>query len=220
MKKSKIIYDIREKLKINSDDIDITNEYISHLINVKRALLIKQRYGKFSKTIPESLKQTLCLEVEKESIENSCFSNILKTKISIPDFIETYNRNSLLDIRLFNMTSLPVNIINYQRIPYLGYNKWTKNLIYGVYQNGILYLYSNKTGFGLLENIKITGIFSDPDKADSLNCESKENCDYLDKEYNISSPMVSDLVNMVVKELSITIKLEEDKLNNSDESPR
>lgn len=217
---NKIIYDIREKLKINSDDIDITNDYIAHLVNVKRALLAKQRFGKFSKNVPEELQQTLCLGLDKASVKGTCFKSILKTTVKIPNFIETFNRDSFIDIRLYDLTQAPINIVSYQRIPFLGYNKWTKNQIYGAYHDKYLYLYSNRPDFKLLKNIKVTGLFADPEYANTLNCNSDVDCDFFQKEYPVNPPMVSDIVNMVVKELGASIQLKEDKLNNADESPR
>lgn len=223
MELSKIVYDIREKLKLGSDDIDITDAYLVHLINVKRALLIKQRFGKFSKNIPEELKQTLCFNLEKATVSGTCFSTILKTTVDMPSFIETFNRDSVINIRLHDMSALPINIISYDRIPYLGYDRWTKNQIYGAYHNGRLYLYSNKPNFKLLKYITVTGLFADPESADVLDCNttsSSTDCDFINKEYPINAPMISDLVNMVIKELAPTLKLQDDKVNNADESPR
>lgn len=222
MELSKIVYDIREKLKLGSDDIDITDSYLAYLVHVKRALLIKQRYGKFSKNIPEELKQDICLTLEKATVSGTCFSTILKTSQNIPNFIETYNRDSVIDIRLHDMTAVPVNIVSYQRIPYLGYNQWTKNEIYGAYHDGKLYLYSNKPNFKLLKFITVTGMFSDPETADALNCVSGtvNECDFIDKEYPVNAPMISDIVNMVIKELAPSLKIVDDKVNNADESPR
>ena len=60
----KIIYDIRERLKITTDDMDMTDEYFAQLIHNKRSVLVKQRYGKVSKNIPDQLKQTVSLDLE------------------------------------------------------------------------------------------------------------------------------------------------------------
>lgn len=221
MKKSEIIYDIREKFKINSDDVNITNEYLSHLIDVKRALLVKQRYSKLSKTIPASLKQTICLTLDVATVPGTCFNHILKTVETIPDFIESYERDSLLDIRFHDMTIPPINIVSFDRMPYLGYSKWIKNQVYGAYKENSLYLFSKNPKFKLLKNIVAEGIFTNPEEAYNMSCESSSNsCDYIDTIYNVPSSMISDIVNMVMKDLSVTVKLQEDKLNNSDESPR
>lgn len=220
MKKSKIIYDIREKLKLNSDDIDITNDYISYLIDVKRALLIKQRFINLSKNMPESLIQKLCLKTQPISIEGNCFSNILESNVEIPNFVEAHNKDAILSINLYDFKAVPINIIPYERIPYIGYNKWIKNQVYASLHNKKIYLFSNIAEFKLLKYFTITGVFLEPEEADKFNCESTTNCEYIDKEYHINGSIVSDLINMVIKELSPSLAIQEDKLNNADESPR
>jgi hypothetical protein len=78
---NEIIYDIREKLKLFTDDIDIVDEYLAHLVHVKRSLLLKQRYSKLSKTIPEETKQIVCLTFEEvPSIDGqTCMGTIVKS---------------------------------------------------------------------------------------------------------------------------------------------
>lgn len=217
---NEIIYDIREKLKINSDDIDITNEYLGHLVNTHRATLVKQRYGKISKNIPELLKQTITLTLTNNFSNSGCKLQGLISNESILPYIETYNRENVLDISLDDYVSLPLNIIPTQRIPFIGNNRWTQSQIYvAINEHEKVMLFSNRAGFKLIDSVKVTAIFYDPEKAFELN-NPNGSCEFYDEEYPVNGPMIIDIVDMITKKLGSTISLKEDKLNNADESPR
>lgn len=217
---NEIIYDIREKLKINSDDTDITDEYLGHLVGVKRASLVKQRYGKISKNIPELLKQTVCLTLTNNFSTSGCKLEGLISEQSIPPYIETYNRENVLYVSLDDYTSIPLTIIPTQRIPFLGHNSWTRNQIYvAINTDEKVMLFSERSGFSLIDSIKVTAIFTDPEKAYD-SCTSEKTCEFYDEEYPINGPMITDIVNIITKELAPSINLKEDKVNNADESPR
>lgn len=218
-----IIYDIREKIKIHSDDIDITDEYIFHLINVKRAILLKQRFGKSSRNIPEEVKQVICVSMEKtEDIEGICSKGtmLLKSTQRIPATIEIGGRSSIVNVRTSSLNTRFVNIIPMERFPHVGYNKYMKQEIY-VTMDADNKLYSKAAqGPIFLEKLKITGIFFNPEEAYIMNCENEQTCDFFDSEYPIEPYIISDLVNMIVKELAPSMQVPEDKVNNADESPR
>ena len=221
---NEIIYDIREKLKLNSDDIDITDELIAHLINVKRNLLLKQRYGKFTRTIPEGSKQIICVPLEEvNSIDGeNCLGTILKSKSKIPSMLQLDNKPALLNVRTLDLMSLPINIVSIERFPYLGYNSWTSNQIFvGLDSDSNIYFHSNNVQHKFLEQVKLIAVFEDPEEADEASCNSSEDdCDYYEKEYSVEPQMVHDIVNLIVKDLAPSVKLPDDKLNNADESPR
>lgn len=220
-----IIYDIREKLKLNTDDIDISNEYLAHLIKVKRAFFIKQRFSKFTRNIPEEVKQIICIDLEPvDSINGApCFGKVLSSLQQIPGMIEIGGRSSLVGIRAHDILYPNFNIIPVERLPYVGYNKWLKNQIYvALDADNKLYFNSANPQHIELNKIKVVGVFSNPEEADNLSCtdSGNEECDFMDKEYPIEGYVVSDVVNMIMKELAPSLELPNDNLNNSDESNR
>lgn len=220
---NEIIYDIREKLKLGTDDIDISDEYLAHLINIKRSLLIKQRYAKFSKTVPEESKQIICLSLEEiDSIEGEhCFGTILRSKDKLPTLMQLDNKPALMAVRTYDLKALPINIVSIERFPYLGHNKWLANQLFvALDSDSRIYFYSDNDQHKFMENVKVIAVFEDPEEADKMNCEVSTDCDYFDKEYTVEPHMVHDIVNLIVRELAPTLAIPEDKLNNADESPR
>lgn len=221
--KREIIYDIMERIKVNSDDMDITEEYLSHLINVKRALLIKQRFNDKLKSIPINLTQELCLELELiDNIEGeSCLGQILRTKDKIPKLIDLSGKDTLLSIKTYDRKHIPFNLIPIERMPFVGNNRWLAGMIYVALDSDMrLYFMSNKDSHRLLEMIKAAGVFEDPEDATELMCEQPDNsdepCDPLDREFPMEDYMISDLVNMIIKELLPTIQMPKDNKNDSD----
>ena len=220
---NKIIYDIREKLKLNTDDIDITDEYIYHLIEVKRSFLIKQRFSKFTRNIPEEIRQLICVDLEVvDSISDApCFGDILKSKDRIPAMLEIGGRSALLAVRFEDMLFPHINIVSTERLPFVGYNKWLKKQIYvALDADNYLYFKSDNPLHFNLKQVKVVGVFADTEGASKLNCTATEECDIFKEEYLIEDYLLTDLINMVVKELAPTLNIPNDKVNNSDESDR
>lgn len=220
-----IIYDIREKLKLSTDDIDITDEYLFHLINVKRALLLKQRFSKSSRNIPEDVKQVICVPLEKvDDMEGLCdeYHKVLKSVNQIPSTLEIGGRSSIISVRSKQITGQYLNIIPMEKMPHVGYNKYLKNQIYAAL-DADKYLYLKAANMPtLLDSVKVTAVFSDPEASYEQSCvdDPSELCDFFDAQYPIEPYIVSDTVNLIVQELAPSLKIPEDNLNNADESNR
>jgi hypothetical protein len=93
--------------------------------------------------------------------------------------------------------------VSRQRMRFVGYNKWLKNIIYAaIGSDGQLYMSSNNSQFKYLEKVQFTGIFEDAEKAMELSCEKNpDSCDIMDQEYPFEAYLVPVLVYNVVKEL-------------------
>jgi len=221
---NEIIYDIREKLKLFTDDIDIVDEYLGHLVNVKRSLLLKQRYGKFSKTVPEETKQLVCINFEEvASISGQeCMGTVVKSVQKIPTVIHLDSKPAIMNVRSHDLRNIPFSVVSIERFPYLGYNKWTANQIYVALEaDSHLYIYSGNSQHKFLEHGVVSAVFENPEDADELSCDTADStCEYYDKKYNVEPHMVHDIINLIVKELAPSVQLPDDKLNNADESPR
>ena len=220
-----IIYDVREKLKFSTDDIDITDEYLSHLVNVKRSLLIKQRFSKASRNIPEEVKQIICVPLEKtDDIEGVCddYHKLLKSTVEIPSTTEIGGRSSIISIRTKSISSHHLTIVPMERLPNVGYNRYLTGQLY-VALDSDNYLYVKTADSPtLLDSVKVIAVFADPEEAYSQSCmsEDEELCDFHDAKYPIEPYIVSDLVNLIVQELAPTLQIPEDNSNNADESNR
>lgn len=199
MKTNELIYNVRERLKLSTEDIDISDEYILHLINIERVFFLKQRFSKFSRNVPEEVKQKICVSLEEvNDIENLCDYKVLKSTVKIPSTIEIGGKDSLISIRNNQITGKHLNIVPIERLPYVGYNKWIKNQIY-VALDADNYIYMIKTtDVNFLKKVVITGIFANPEEAENLSCDNNNYnnkvCDFYEKEYPVEPYLVSEII--------------------------
>lgn len=220
MTKKELIYTVFEKIKINSDDMDITEEFVSSLIDSKRAMLLKQRFDKKPWDIPVNSKQELCLELEVTSkvAGMACFGNILRTKLSLPGSIKIKGKEGPLTVRREDSSAIHINIIPLERIPFITENPFTASMIYGAmdYDNRF-YFISSSDKLLLMTDIKIADVFEDPEEAAALECTAAEaaDCEVWDRKYPIDLTMVDDLIKLVVADLSRTIGIPDDGTNDA-----
>lgn len=195
-----IIYMIMDELKIMSDDSTFNENHIKFLVNKYRITLLNQQYAKTGGVPDNANYQTvdLNLEVIKNIEYLSCSEKILKSKENIPNILNISNTriypNDFSDYR--------INIVSEDRFKFVGFNRWTQNIIFGTIKDNYLYLKSNNPQFLYLENVTLKGIFAD---------------DYnnLDEEYPLEAGLVPLLIQSIVQELSPKTIQPEDSYNNA-----
>ena len=215
---------VLDMLKETSDDSIYNESHIIFLAGRYRSFLLKQRYSSdLKKQIPESNYQTLCLNLEPvEAVEGiPCEGYYLKTSQKLPDMLPCGNT------RLYTSGSYyigDVTFISKERMKFVGYNKWLKNIIYACLDpDGSIYLSSNNPQFLYLNAINVHGIFENAEEASELECKNKDSegkvidCDILDREFPIEDALVAPLLELVVRELAPSIATPEDKANDAND---
>lgn len=222
MKTSELVNMINDELKLVSDDSSFTLEHILFLCSKYRAYLIKtDNLNKKLLTyigFDSPLYQTVCVKLEAvnptSNLESySCDGGtVLRSVVAIPSSLSKINVNLN---NYFKSTNLVYT--NPERLKYQGCNKWLNNIIYAaVHPNGFLYLKSGNPQFKYLENITITGVFSDPEKAKEYSCNNNNtSCDFMEDEYPIEDWMVPAIIQYVVQELTNSIYRPTDTRNNA-----
>ena len=221
MDKRTIIYTVLEKLKIHSGDSKITPELISSMIDTKRAMLLKSRFSRNTWNIPIEIKQEVCMDIERvDTIDGfSLAGKTIRTAFAIPGSIKIRGKDGPLMVRRQDGLSIPINIVPIERLPYIGSNKFTAMLTYAcIDYDGRLILTSTSDKLKFIKEIKVTNVFENPEDVYELEC--RDNNDYgdiepWDMEYPVETSMVDEIVEMIVKDLFNTIRLPEDKTNDS-----
>lgn len=220
MIKLNIIYDIKEKLKISSDDSDLTTEYISHLIDVKRATLIKQSYSNMTKTIPSLLYQDVCLTLEVAPLipGMTCYGTILRTVEPLPDVLNISGREDLYLVRPIDIMATAYNQVPIERFAFLGNNRFLGRQIYtALGTDKRIYFYSAQDSYKFIENVSIKGVFESTSAAAQYSCDTACTDEY-NSEYPLEGYMINEIVNLIVKELvTPTLQLPKDELNDADD---
>lgn len=198
------IYLVLDEIKASSDDAFFTEEHVLFLLGKYRTFLLKQRYSDVKKQIPESNYQTICLdliEVPAISGEPCEGGYYLRSKEKIP-FLMKIGNPKIYPIDYYQGE---ITYISRERMRYVGYNKYLKNIIYAsIGPDNYLYFKSFNPQYLYLEKVRMTGIFEDTQAASELQCPDGNGdivCDVLDREFPIESALVPPMIELVVKEL-------------------
>lgn len=209
---------VLDELKLYSDDASYTEEHVMFLLDKYRAFLLKQRYSDVKKQIPESNYQTICLdliEVPAISGEPCEGGSYLRSKGKIP-FLMKIGNPKIYPVDYYQGE---ITYVSRERMRYVGYNKYLKNIIYAsIGPDNYLYFKSFNPQYLYLEKARMTGIFEDSQAASELQCPNENGntvCDILDREFPIEDSLVPQLVQLVVQELYNHSRSEEDDENNA-----
>lgn len=212
-----LIYMCLDELKLMSDDASFNEDHVAFLCNKYRSLLLKQRYSDIRKQIPESNYQTICLdliEVPAISGEPCEGGSYLRSKDRIPVTLMIGNPR----VYPIDFYQGDIAFVSRDRMRYVGYNKWMKNIIYcSLGPDYYLYFKSWNPQFLYLEKVKFTAIFEDAEQASELTCDEDKACSLLDRTFPIEEALVPPLIELVVKELKSAEYSPEDPENNAND---
>lgn len=215
-----IVYAVLDLLKERSDDAYYTEEHIIFLAQRMRNLLLDRRYtatrNSTFRQVSEENKQEICLKVElAESSDLPCDGTWLKTTVQVPATIPQ------VEPKVYAVGDMYHSVVEYvpiERFPFVGYNKWLRNIIYVTKSaDGYLYLRSSNEQFLYLEEIKMSGVFSDTVAAAKLSCnpDNPDACDVLQQSFPLESALVPQCIELVLQELLGPRYAPEDKVNNA-----
>ena len=211
-----MIYMCMDRLKLVSDDTYFNEDHIKYLLNKVRAAVLKKvlesKLAKF--TLSEANYQTLCLDLQKTFAIDGvpCEGVYLRSVEKIPPIM------CLAISRIYtgNYFKGEITFISPDRMRYVGHNKWLKNIIYAsISPDRYLYLTSANPQFLYLEQVKLSAIFEDPEKAKDLLCCDGDVCDPYDMDFPLEEAYISAVIDQVVQTFAASEFQPEDKNNNA-----
>ena len=214
-----IIYMVLDLLKESVDDAYYTEEHVMFLASRMRALLLERKYKNRRNStyfeMSDENRQEICVGLESaDFLPGGCDGLWLKSTKKIPATLSgTYPR-------VYAPSDMINPIITYiapERMPYVGYNKWLKNIIYvSKSADGYLYVHSENPQFAFLGGLKMDAVFSDPEEAAKMACDPEEGaCDILNAKFPLEESLVASCIEMVVQELIGSRYAPEDKNNDA-----
>ena len=216
-----VIYMVLDELKGMSDDFTFTEDHVAFLLGNYRSFILKQRYyTDIKKAISESNYQTICLDlIEVPAISGEVCEggSYLRSKDKIPVTLMIGNPR----VYPIDYYQGEIAYISRDRMRYVGYNKWMKNIIYcSIAPDGYLYFKSWNPQFLYLEKVKFTAIFENAKEVSGLTCNGGEGtaCDLLDRTFPIEEALVPPLIELVVNELRKAEYAPSDEENNADDN--
>lgn len=228
-----LVYLVSDLVKIASDDSIINESHIMCLLNKYRTYLLKQKYEKApGAAIPASCFQTICADLIEVPMLPGCSDGCvcsaqqelyLRTEKKVPT-ITNLGEVKVTGSNIFRDT---FTVVSPQRMEYVGYNKWLKNVIYGtVAYDNYMYFKSLNEAFKEIHKVHITAIFDDPLAASALQyCNGEEGqegcpaipCDELDREFPFEDALVTQLLSLVLREILGAAWRPKDSQNNAND---
>jgi hypothetical protein len=222
---NEIIYRIKENLKVNSDDLsfDYPNELLANMVHTRRALLLKQRYSDARKKLPNDMYQLICIDLSLvDNLTEVCNGNIVKSDVALPDLLDIAGEYKIYLKKQENLFPLNLNYVQLDRLPYTGNNPLLKNQIYVAIDPGnYLYLRGDNQFYKLIDELQIWAVLENPDEAYDHLCPGQSSpCDPYEEKYPLPTDLIDQVIITITKELLATTNLDEDNINNADESNR
>ena len=216
-----IAFAVLDLMKESSDDAYYNEDHVLFFAKKIRAVLLERKYRKSRNgahnVMSDENKQQVCMQLEKaDLLPGDCDGLWLRSTAVIPELLPGFDGVTCTahDLLFTNVTFIPV-----ERMPYVGYNKWLKNIIYAARSiDGHLYLHSNNPQFVYLEQAGLTGVFADPEAAAKLSHEACMNggiCNIMEQKFPLEAGLVPSLIEMVTQELIGSRYAPEDKQNNA-----
>lgn len=219
----RLIYDIRESINQLTDDSNISDEYLTYLIGVYRAEILKNELNNFQRITNITNIQSFCIEMEEASVYDCNISvdceTILKSKKKLPSLIKTHIGTSLSTVRPIDRTAKPFTFIDEVRLPYLNNSKFNKSIYYFVGSDMYLYAVGKNDTYKRIKCLNVSGVFADPlelmDFNNCCDCEDVKTCyDPITSEYPISSDQIATIVTLISQRLVSKFQIPNDLEND------
>ncbi len=223
-----IVYSILDTVKPdNMTNSQITPELVRFHVKNVRAQLAKQTIGKYG-VLPNQYFQplgcvSLILADKSECCEFPTGCTILRSEIPIPNTID--GSTNLLRVGPVDVTAEPFQPIEFERVPFEGYNRFTKHLTKWFINNNTNYVYLlvNTEDYLLssLETVSMQGAIEDPEVASNfVNCTTGGVCFSPDSKYPIPDSILPILQEMVIKKfVSMQAQQPIDSSNDNKQNP-
>ncbi len=216
-----VIYLALDLIKERSDDAYYTEEHMLFLAGKFRAYLLERKYAKSRnkafQTVSSENEQQICVELEPaDLLPFGCGGNWLKSTKPLPDTLSISNPriSTISDMLFSNIEMIPA-----ERMPYVGFNKWLKNIVYAaIGADKYLYLSGANPQFMLLKGAKVNAVFSDVEEAAKMACDDSGNglgCDVLEQEFPLEGSLILNCIELMVQEIAGPRYAPEDKSNNA-----
>lgn len=225
---NELIYSIWSTVRPNQSITDpITEELIKFHIKNARATLLRQDLNKNRSVDPYIIQDLGCIDLVEADAAECCDiavdCKVLRTAVPIPSMIELNQKTLITRVGPVIKSAKKWDIIPYERVPFEGLNKFTKNLIkvYQISNSSYIYILipSNCTDSDaeFLEKINVQGVLEDPDEAKSFTQCGGGTCYTDDDKYPIKQWMVDPIKKAVIALLATEVKYGTD--NSSNQKP-
>jgi len=213
---NQIIFDIKEMLSQYTYENTLSDVHLAYIFTNKRNTYIRNYISNLKKELPIQAMQQICVTLEEDDICEDDFI-YLKSTQRLPATIESTGRSNISQAYLNSRTAKWINIVDYQRWPYikLGGRFNDKQLYITLDPDDYVLVWSPSNNHELIEDLKLNIIAEDPELAYNMQCNLDKKCEFFDSEYPIESSMIDPIKREILNELLIKYRIPTDIINNA-----
>lgn len=212
-----LIYSVKSILRggLISDDDKYSDRQVAFLLDAARAALLRQQVNKGQSLSENNIQHIKCMPLE--SVDTSFDPNfnldckVYKTQTPIPKPIEAKGKDLITNITAPEFGGFNYEFIPYSRLPYARYTRFKRPL--AVMFNSYIYVVDAP----YTEQITISGIFEEPNQLSEYDDCAGDQCFTWDSVYPLSSHLVDPCIKMVVEELTLGLKVMQDRTNSGNQ---
>ena len=218
MKIGDIVGDVRTTIKAHSVDTNFSDEYLYNIIRSYRNQFLKRKYESRNSMSPINW-QTICLPLKKTKYHDcSCISvgcDILKSEKTIPSVVVGRNR-PFIKIQTFDGVTIPY--ITPDRVKTNRYTNILADVPGYFIQNKKIILWNTLQ----LKAVLISWVLEDPRMLSKYQLCDENGvaygaCSYdpLNEEFPVDEDLIPEIRMSVLRELGVSLQLQEDITNDS-----
>ena len=228
-----VVYMVLDSNKLSNDDSYVEPEHVLYIISKLRAYLLTSKYQKMKAQVSNSNFQTITLDLEPADTMCGCSkgeSYMLRSKSEVPDVLLLNNYEGLTSINPVGTFGCETNFtfVNATRFNVVGYNKWLASQTYvTIGPDNRVYIKSSNSDILELEEIQISAVFEDAEKAANLIAERNAQdecaaedavCDVMDSKFPLEEGLIALLIDNATNIIyNMASKSKDDKNSSSDE---
>lgn len=212
-----LIYSVKTVLRggLISDDDKYSDRQVAFLLDSARAVLLRQQYNKGQSISENNVQHVMCMPLESvdtsfdPSFNLDC--KVFKTKTRIPKPIEAKGKDLIMSVTAPEFGGFTYEFVPYSRLPYARNTRFKRPL--AVLFNGYMYIVDAP----YTEQISISGIFEEPNELSNYDDCAGNQCFTWDSIYPLSSHLVDPCIKMVIEELTLGLKVLQDRTNSGNQ---
>jgi hypothetical protein len=212
-----------EALAINSIESSFSYDFYTDLINGQRSLWLRNEYNKNRSIDPYVIQNLNCLELEQVNPIDCCIEvpqgcKVLRTKKKIPNTIEFFYTKGIVSVGSADIMKPRILLIDYSRVPYVGYGRTTGKSVYSFLYDQYLYVISRDLSYSFMKYITLRGIFEDPTSlGDYTNCGTGTACWSPSDPYPVNQWMWEYMKPFIIQQLMQKSANQKDDANDTDD---
>ena len=202
-----IAYYLLSSIKRTSSDSDLDFRLVKSWIRTSRAVWIKNELNKYKPVSPTFIQSLGIIGLEPVDISEAGIAtgfNILRTKVRIPDTIETMFEPTITRVGPGVLTNASYKLIAYERVPYIGHSRFSHEAIFAFMKDKYIYIISKGDNIlkSAMRKIYVNAVLENPVDASTFTLANGSPCYTSASEY----PMTEFLI-AYMKENIVTVDL-------------